>query len=360
MTISSAAAPDLDAVCRALLGREAVSAERIALGRNSRVFRVRLAGHADVVVKCYRRDPDDTRDRLATEFGGLQFLWQNGVRAIPCPIAADRERCCAIYEFIAGETPDGRSATASEIDASVRFLADLKALRVKPESAGLPAASEACFSLRALTAHVAARLDRLRRRGVGDPDDDRRGLDGWLDGTFEPLMREVTDWSVATAARARVAFEEEVSVSERTLSPSDFGFHNAIRRPDGSLAFVDFEYFGWDDPAKTVADFVLHPGMALPDAMSARFVARFLDAFRDVPGLADRAHVVYPLFGLKWCLILLNASLPERHAPASAAAAAGSHGETRAAQLARADAMAARIRRDYRDNPFLPHTGCPR
>ena len=46
----------------------------------------------------------------------------------------------------------------------------------------------------------------------------------------------------------------------RVLSPSDFGFHNALRRPDGTIVFVDFEYFGWDDPAKMMADAMLHPG----------------------------------------------------------------------------------------------------
>ena len=37
----------------------------------------------------------------------------------------------------------------------------------------------------------------------------------------------------------------------RCLSPSDFGFHNALLEATGKLRFVDFEYAGWDDPAKT-------------------------------------------------------------------------------------------------------------
>ena len=45
------------------------------------------------------------------------------------------------------------------------------------------------------------------------------------------------------------------------LSPSDFGFHNTIKSK--KLYFIDFEYFGLDDPVKLVIDFILHPGMKL-------------------------------------------------------------------------------------------------
>ena len=59
----------------------------------------------------------------------------------------------------------------------------------------------------------------------------------------------------------------------RSLVPSDFGFHNSLRRPDGSLAFVDFEYFGWDDPVKLTADILLHPGRPLAAPQRRRFRA---------------------------------------------------------------------------------------
>src|SRR5216684_2000176 len=132
MSISSVALPDFGVVCRTLLGREAVSADRIGTGRNSRVFRIRLddagAGPADIVLKVYRRDHGDRRDRLATEFGALEFLWQNGVRAVPYPIAIDRDRYCAIYEFISGHAADQRAVGDGDVDAAVRFLSELHAL----------------------------------------------------------------------------------------------------------------------------------------------------------------------------------------------------------------------------------------
>ena len=52
-------------------------------------------------------------------------------------------------------------------------------------------------------------------------------------------------------------FNMELEEDEKIISPSDFGLHNAKLGEDGKLAFFDFEYAGWDDPAKTIADFFL-------------------------------------------------------------------------------------------------------
>src|SRR5205814_4733466 len=96
---------------------------------------------------------------------------------------------------------------------------------------------------------------------------------------------------------------QEISREARTLSPSDFGFHNMLRRPNGELAFLDFEYFGWDDPAKTVSDFILHPGMELPHSLKQQFFAGALAVFSGSPKIEARVRAVYPLFALKWATI---------------------------------------------------------
>jgi hypothetical protein len=162
---------------------------------------------------------------------------------------------------------------------------------------------------------------------------------------FTPLQHQIFQWYDSAAAEVGQPLALELEPDRRALSPSDFGFHNAIRRPDGALAFVDFEYFGWDDPAKTVVDFLLHPGMTISQPLKQRFADRFVDAFAFVPELAARARLVYPMFGLKWCVILLNDFLPDR----ATTAASGD----RAAQLQKADALAAQIRTEFRDNPYF-------
>ncbi len=44
------------------------------------------------------------------------------------------------------------------------------------------------------------------------------------------------------------------------VSPSDFGFHNALLDDGGAISFLDFEYSGRDDPAKLDLRFFLSAG----------------------------------------------------------------------------------------------------
>jgi hypothetical protein len=70
----------------------------------------------------------------------------------------------------------------------------------------------------------------------------------------------VGEWCRSEARQSAIAFDEPRS-SGTNAEPVGFG---SQRHPptDGTLAFVDFGNFGWDDPAKTIVDYLLHPGMA--------------------------------------------------------------------------------------------------
>ena len=79
------------------------------------------------------------------------------------------------------------------------------------------------------------------------------------------------------------------------------------------LRFIDFEYFGWDDPVKLVSDTAIHPGSDLPEAVARRLIERLSRDF-EAEDPAFRGRVVtllYPVFGMIWCLIILNDFLPE-------------------------------------------------
>jgi hypothetical protein len=119
------------------------------------------------------------------------------------------------------------------------------------------------------------------------------------------------------------------------------------------LVFLDFEYFGWDDPAKTVADFLLHPGMQLSPALKQRFFPGMMAAFAGMPKLQHRVRAVRPLFALKWCSILLNEfTLEDRARRCFAGGAQGAWNET--VQLEKARRMLVHAKND--DHDFLGHT----
>jgi hypothetical protein len=68
----------------------------------------------------------------------------------------------------------------------------------------------------------------------------------------------------------------------------------------------DFEYFGWDDPVKMVADFYWHPGMNLRDNQKNEWLLIAKKTFKKDPKFKERLDTMLPFYGLKWCLIILN------------------------------------------------------
>ncbi len=171
----------------------------------------------------------------------------------------------------------------------------------------MPPGSDPCFSGADLVAGIAGRRERL-----GEVAEDNKSLRVFLSDRFDAVLEEATQQAVQNYEAADMDFDAAIAEGARTLSPSDFGFHNARRREDGSLVFLDFEYFGWDDPAKLTADILLHPGMVISAEEDEQFRTGLADIYRDDETYGARLSALWPLFGLRWCLILLNEFLPER------------------------------------------------
>ncbi|HYM72307.1 MAG TPA: aminoglycoside phosphotransferase family protein [Stellaceae bacterium] len=316
------------ATARNLLGAPLDWIEPVASGgRNSRVYRVRCGG-ASFALKHY---PPDRRDRLKTETEALALMVRHGVTAAPRVLATDPERGYALLEWIDGKPVDRPSAP--DIDAAAGFLIKIHALRQVREAEHQPLAAEACLSGAEIAAQLEGRLERLG--GVAGDD---AALARFLVRLSEGLATSILPRAVAGYDRLGLSFAVPIAADARSLCPSDFGFHNALRGPRG-LFFVDFEYFGWDDPAKLVCDFLLHPGTPLAAPLKARFVAAMRAAYGGDPHFGERLRLLYPMFAMRWCLILLNEFLPERWAGRRHAGADGDWDAAKRRQLAKATAL---------------------
>jgi hypothetical protein len=335
----------------ALLAEPITRLERIGGGGNSQVYRLETSGGKRFALKVYFRNPADQRDRLATEFGSFSYLWANGFREIPQPLASDPTLGWAIYQYLEGEKIPPGAARDNELVAAADFLGRLRELSLKPESTRLGVASEASFTAGLIAQNVRLRLARLQSaEGDGAPYEAVRQF---LSQEFIPLLDNVVKWSATTLEKAGMSFENELSQSQRTLSPSDFGFHNALRHPEGGIFFLDFEYFGWDDPAKMISDFLLHPAMSLGPEANRTFASAIFGRFADWPGLSARVEAVYPLFGLKWCMIFLNEFVPDSLRRRQFAGAAGAdRSAVQMRQLEKARQMLKRISREYQSFPY--------
>ena len=285
------------------------SLERIGGGSNNRVYKLTCENSNIYIGKRYFRHGMDDRDRLGVEFAGLSYLWKHGIRRIPQPMAFENGGTCAAYEYVDGDPIKPQDVTGDDIDGAVEFLGQLKELKSKEGSRSLVPASEACFSMRSLVENMTMRLQKLQSLP------EYRGpyalLHDFLGNELQPEFENTVRQCMLDLGYVGMSYETEIPFEERTLSPSDFGFHNALRKHDGPIVFIDFEYFGWDDPAKTVSDFLLHPGMNLENDLKVRFAGKFFKRFEDFEKLPGRFRIVYPLYVFKWCTILLNEFIPE-------------------------------------------------
>jgi hypothetical protein len=315
-----------------LTGTAPDALEAIRRGGNNRLFRV-SAGGATYALKVYAGTAAESRERYEREFAGLTFLWARGERRIAEPLALDVPAQAALYAWLAGE-PAG-TASGTDLAAMSDFARALFALRGDPAAEKLAAAREAVFSPAMLRAQIVSRVARLRAVEAEHPE-------------LRPLLADIER---ETERRfAPVPDVRPLAPRQRTLSPSDFGTHNAIRTP-GGLAFVDFEYFGWDDPVKLVADIVWHPGMALDAPARQAFFAAAAGVYAADPGFAARYERDAPAYGLRWALIVLGEFLPEVWQRRLDAGAEPDAPAARARQLAKAAALVERAQHGVTEYP---------
>lgn len=269
---------------------------------NNRVFKLKT-DYAVFLVKHYFQHPGDQRDRFAAEHAFYEFVWRSGTDQIPRPFAWLPESRIGVFEFLEGSKPV--SVLAEMTRQAAHFFLHLNRLRADPASNRIPYASEACFSLRSHLGLVDARVNRLSGISVESAVDEAAAefVLGQLETAWKLIKKRIE--TIAGPGSLDVVIEPKL----RCLSPSDFGFHNSIVKPDGRVQFFDFEYAGWDDPAKTVCDFFCQPSIPVPEGLREEFLCLILqeDLF---PRLGERVKLLLPLYQIKWCCILLNEFLP--------------------------------------------------
>lgn len=286
---------------RALKSRP-VSARPAGRGGNNRVLAVTLENGEEVLLKRYLLDARDGRDRAGAEFAALRLMWSAGMRQAARPIHKDPSGAFAIHSLLPGRSMAGRPVARAHVDQALSFLKKLQSLRGKAGRIGAAADSRACLGDYAR--HLERRLSRIEAGLPKAPPAAR----AFVRGKIRPAMEAL---NARFRARCGAALERKLPRSGMILSPSDFGFHNAVEGPDKTLRFVDFEYFGWDDPAKLAADFSHHQGQRVPPELKRRFREGLARLVPERRAFEERLALVDDLVAFEWILIVLNVLSPE-------------------------------------------------
>ncbi|MFQ5732236.1 MAG: phosphotransferase [Planctomycetaceae bacterium] len=308
-------------------------------GGNNRLSRLTLADGRRVVAKSFFRDRSESRDRMESETSFLRFCKNNGVACVPALIASDRAAGVAILEDLSGQRPV--RVDEGLLESAIDFVTAVNRFRNTPEARSLPPASDACFSLKENLDSVRRRLQRLQTMAA-DSNVNRDAVE-FVAGPLGDVWSRVEAAALQVAARDGIDPATSLDDNEQCLSPSDFGFHNCLVTEDGHVSFVDFEYAGWDDPAKMIADFFGQPEVPVPMEYYSQFATRVLTGLklRESERHRRRCDLLLPIHQVKWSCIMLNDFLPEvgRRREFAGAPAAGAKVE----QLARARASLRQI-----------------
>ena len=265
-------------------------------GRNNRVFRVETASGTPALLKAYFHSEDDPRDRLAHEAGFTAFAVDRGLPQVPRLMGQDRDRRLALFSFVEGRMLEPDEVDAGRVEEAAGFFVDLNRHRDSDLAAALPLGSEACLST---IEHLALTDRRIRGLdAIGDP-----AAAAFIEGELKPR------WAALHMPMAKR--EDAMAPAPRCVSPSDFGFHNAILdAATDRLVFHDFEYAGWDDPAKVLGDFYHQPRRPVPRATFDAFLAAASDVLGLDAGEQDRIRRLLPVYAFKWACIVLGPLLP--------------------------------------------------
>lgn len=324
-------APIADLLARA--GIEARIDEVAPCGQsgNNRIFRV--ATTAEVfAVKQYFRHENDKRDRLAAEHAFLRYASTAAPEMTPRPYTCNPETGLALHEFVDGRPFLPGEITLGHVDSAIRFFRALNALPLRG-TAELPVASEACFSVAEHLALIGGRIDQLLEvEPRSDVDSDACNFLPRLGELWRQLAEDIR----RDASAMKFDVDEPLIPEQRCISPSDFGFHNALLAPGGAIRFIDFEYAGWDDPAKAAGDFFAQLAVPVPSEHFRHFVDEIMQDFPHPDQLAARATLLKPAYQVKWCCIALNVFLPVHLARRKFADPAFDESALKQAQLAKA------------------------
>lgn len=265
---------------------------------NNILFKVSLK-NKNYLLKQYSSVMGDW-NRTKAEFNALTFLWEKGFRNIPKPIKIDEKENIAIYSFEEGRIINSKEVKKKDILEAVDFLSNLH----KIEDKSFPAARHACLSL----VNYIDTLDKRIKPFLEFKPKDEIGLKakGFLDDEIIPKIKELKK-----NFHKDSSFKKQLELKDQVLTPADFGFHNIILTEKGKYVFLDFEYFGRDDPARQISDFLNHDqSRDIKESLKQLFFEKYKEKTNFNNFFEKRLKLIDPLIKMTWVLIYLNPLSP--------------------------------------------------
>lgn len=285
------------------LGANHNSIEKLSGGINNQVFRCGI-GDCKWVIKGYKTVQPGQRDRMRAEFQFLQYARRVAPKMTADLVHVDWDRRCVVLENVEGKAyKEGRTPDADSIATATQFI---QLLNREPDLAKRYIQENAAEGFLGLRQHIENVRKRINALSCEHLISGTRRKAEYLLSLIHDNFEEIEEKTEKEISSGGIL--DKIEPQQRCISPSDFGFHNAIQSSDG-VRFLDFEFAGWDDPAKATVDFILQPRIPV-----IGFGSPLMQAWKPElrHSINRRCEVLSPILRLKWLCIMLGVLDPKR------------------------------------------------
>lgn len=281
-----------------VLGQKLYLVEKVDKGGNNRIYKIAIDPEHNFTLKEYFTDD---RERMDREYKSLEFLEKQGFECLPRVVAKNNILNCALYTFVNGEERKPEEFNNENVTQIVEFVNSLQ--RIKSNE------SKQIFKPAVLSTHSFSEFANTVRFRVNKflsyiESSDATSISVELSTNISPqkLIFEKLD-KLSTQNSSN--FNEKIQEEDMRLSPVDFGPHNMLF--DRNIVnYLDFEYFGWDDPVKIIPNLIFHEGSV---GLSNDVCKKILNYYTSTTTLHNqvirRLPIALSLAGLDWLSILL-------------------------------------------------------
>jgi len=227
---------------------------------------------------------------------------------VPEPIFKDSEANTAVYEFVEGMSLEAEDLEVNHIEQIVEFLLKLHSFSYDQVKTELPMAFMSALSFNEVLGHMDNR-DHQFGDGLEAVDPkvksylEENKVIGLLEDGLSAIKTSIGDQKM----------KKKIGKEYWRLSPTDFGPHNMIWRPNGELVVIDLEYAGWDHPMRFMADFLEHERLlSLKPELRELLVNGYLAKSSLPKEVTDDLWVFMEIAKIEWVKIIISSLLPDK------------------------------------------------
>lgn len=291
------------------LGVRVTKVEEVNAGLNNRLFRIFCKNNESYFVKFYKKDE---RLRLEREFTALKFLADKSFKNIPKTFLKNDKYQYAVYSFEKGKTKNPAKINKKDIENILNFVVSLHKIKFSEETSNFRPAVLACFSAQNYLDNINFRLKAFEdyiSSGTANSQVGKFTHENNIIGLINNLVKT----TIKDMDKKQIT--SKIRKSQWRLNPTDFSLANILfqSEKESSICFVDFEYFGWDDPMRMIADFINHDmNLALSVDLKSYFVSEYKNRTNLSILSQKRLDMIINLYAIEWLTIYLYSITPTK------------------------------------------------